>query len=212
MENFKIRIHYNHLKDSDSKNQALFFKSIKNIIDSCTSEKGKISKAKLKEALKKAFLKNIPVGNKKYITIKVNFKSRKVRIVIDCEQKLIDIFNRGDESQYYKKLKNPDSLTQAKKKIEEFNHYPAEKIIRMNLPINRDTVFVRLGIAVSIDYDSEKKIFKSDKKTKSKKIRGYTHDFTESGKYPELFTNQDGTILVLYDPKNKIEVKAEGII
>lgn len=113
-----------------------------------------------------------------------------------------------------KKIKNPskEDLLKAKKKFEEFNHYPVEKIIKMKLPINQNTVFIRLGGIDNLEYISDKQIFKSDKKTRKRKMRTYIHNFGEHGKHPILFTNQEGNILVIYDPEKKIEVKKEGII
>ena len=127
-----------------------------------------------------------------------------------------------DESKYFNELenffdengrvKNPSQISRAKKLFEDFNHYPAKKLIKINLPINHNTVFVRLGGINNLEYISDKQIFKSDKKTRKRKMRTYIHNFSDHGKYPFLFTNQEGNILVIYDPKKKIEVKEEGII
>ncbi len=111
-----------------------------------------------------------------------------------------------------KKIKNPSPTLKAQKMFEEFNHYPAEKIVNLKLPINSKTVFVKLGEIENLEYLSDKKIFASDQKTSKRKIRTYIHNFAEHGKRPMLLTNEAGNILILYDPENPIEVKPEGII
>ena len=127
-----------------------------------------------------------------------------------------------DESKYFQdlenffdskgRIKNPSQLSKAKKLFKDFNHYPVEKIVKINIPISKNTVFLKLGNIENLEYISDKQIFKSDKKTRKRKIRTYIHNFSEHGKYPFLFTNQEGNILVIYDSEKKIEVKKEGII
>lgn len=127
-----------------------------------------------------------------------------------------------DESKYFKdlenffdskgRIKNPSQLSKAKKLFEGFNHYPVEKIIKINIPINSKTVFSKLGFIENLEYISDKAIYKTDKKTRKRKIRSYIHNFPEHGKRPYLFSNEDGSVLIIYDPTKKIEVKPEGII
>ena len=117
------------------------------------------------------------------------------------------------ETKRKRKKKNPaNSLEKAKKIFTDFNHYEPEKITKINIPIDENTVFVKLGEVENLEYVSDKAIFKSDKKTKKRKIRTYIHNFVEHEKKPLLLTNEQGNILILYDPNNKIEVKQEGII
>lgn len=105
-----------------------------------------------------------------------------------------------------------DSFSKAKKLFEGFNHYPVDQVKKINIPIDRNTVFSKLGFVDNLEYISDKKVFKSDQKTRKRKIRTYIHNFSEHGKYPYLFSNEDGSVLIIYDPNKKIEVKPEGII
>lgn len=110
-----------------------------------------------------------------------------------------------------KKIKNPISA-EALKKYEDFNRRKPDKISKINLPINSNTTLVKLGFIDNLEYVSDKAIFSSDKKTRKRKERTYIHDFNEHDKRPFLFTNESGNILIIFDPRNPIEVKAEGII
>lgn len=123
-----------------------------------------------------------------------------------------DFLSFRDEVARMSKIKNPSTTFKAQKMFEDFNHYPAEKIVNLKLPINSKTVFAKLGEIENLEYLSDKKIFASDQKTSKRKIRTYIHSFAEHGKRPMLLTNEAGNILILYDPENHIEVKPEGII
>lgn len=128
------------------------------------------------------------------------------------KERIIDHKGKLINPQKERKLKNPDPLSQAKKLFQDFNRYPPEKLVKMKLPIDRSTVFLRLGDVDNIEYISDKKIYSSDTKTKKRKSRTYIHNFSEHGKAPILLTNQAGNILIIFDPNHEIEVKAEGII
>ncbi len=113
-----------------------------------------------------------------------------------------------------KKLKNP-TLTKRQKALKlfkDFNHYDPKKIAQINIPISATTYFLKLGEVDNLEYISDKAIFESDQKTLRRKVRTYIHNFSEHNKAPLLLTNPEGNILIIYDPKNKIEVKKEGII
>lgn len=107
---------------------------------------------------------------------------------------------------------NNEKIEKAILLYKEFNNYEPEKLLKMQIPLDKNTVFVKLGEVENLEYISDKAIFKTDKKTKKRKIRTYIHNFLEHDKRPLLLTNEQGNILVLYDPENKIEVKKEGII
>jgi len=112
------------------------------------------------------------------------------------------------------KIKNPstDNLKKAKKLYQDFNRYDPKKIVKLDIPIFKNTVLVKLGEIDNLEYISDKMIFKQDQKTRKRKIRTYIHNFPEHDKKPLLLTNEAGNILIIYDPENQIEVKAEGII
>ncbi|MDP2749748.1 MAG: hypothetical protein Q8O89_02870 [Nanoarchaeota archaeon] len=107
---------------------------------------------------------------------------------------------------------NPAPSTKAKQLFEDFNHYPAEKAKTIKLPIGPNSTLVRLGECEGIEYASDKMIFKTDQRTGKRKERTFIHSFTESGKRPVLYSNEDGTCLILYSKKNPIEVTEAGII
>lgn len=121
----------------------------------------------------------------------------------------VGFVEKNEKKKYFM---NPSPTLKAQKMFEDFNHYPAEKIVNLKLPINSKTVFAKLGEIENLEYLSDKKIFASDQKTAKRKIRTYIHNFSEHGKRPMLLTNEAGNILILYDPENPIEVKPEGII
>ena len=108
------------------------------------------------------------------------------------------------------KIKNPSSdIKKAEKLYQDFNRFLPSRIGDLDLPIDKNTVLIKLGKVEDLEYVSNKKIMKSDTR---KKTHVYIHNFTEHGKNPYLLTNQEGNILIIYDPVNKIEVKKEGII
>jgi len=106
-------------------------------------------------------------------------------------------------------MKTKKSVKKATKKFKDFNQYEPE-LKKIKLPDIK--ALVRLGNIENLEYISDKAIFKKDKKTRKRKIRTYIHNFREFEKYPYLFTNQDGNILIIYDPDKKIQVEKEGII
>lgn len=112
----------------------------------------------------------------------------------------------------FKKYINPSPTLKAQELFEAFNQYPASKVKNLKLPIGPNSTLVRLGDCEGIEYASDKMIFKTDQKTGKRKKRTYIHSFTEHGKSPALYSNEDGTLLILYSSKNPIEINEAGII
>jgi len=155
------------------------------------------------------FILNIPMDS----LVKQNGGHEKTFEVLreSVNNSLLDTIKKNTQTRT-KKFINPSVSAKAAQLFEDFNHYPAEKVKSLSLPIGPNSTLAKLGKCEGIEYLSDKMIFKTDKKTGKRKKRTYTHSFTECGKSPELYSNEDGSLLIIYSAKNPIEVTEAGII
>lgn len=191
--------------ERDSKTQ---FYTYYNILETLFFRK--IDLFDLEKYLKESFNISCKVRhNQNQITFKMKFGSKLRRLIVSKTEKLVIITDHGKG---YEKYLNPDPMQRALELFEDFNHYEAQTLSNLDLPISKDTVLVKLGHIENLEYISDKKIFASDKKTRKRKKRTYIHNFTEYNKEPLLLSNEKGNILIIFDPSNEIEVKKSGII
>jgi len=170
--------------------------------DTCIGEAMKCAGRKVKNPTESI---SIPVEDglallAKAVVLKINGK------IVQLENK--DLYGTADRrwlivapsTQKNWKPSNPSG--DAVNLYEDFRHYPHEKTGRLNIPFENGLEYI--GELNAVEYDSDKMIFKTDKRTGKKTKREYVHDFDDP---PEIFKVK-GSSAFIAGPMSKKITKA----
>lgn len=127
-----------------------------------------------------------------------NYSRRYVRNPVAVKKNaLADDFKDWYDSQV--KVTNANAEKKARELYNRFYHFPHRHVSRVNFKVPEALVY--LGETARLDYITDK--------FKGKETVRYFHEFGEGYPYPQLYSNEEGDMLVIV---NNFKIKPEGII